>query len=62
MKKYATFTHRGIRYAAHMDEGELHTTLAFSDVREISKSEYREARRNGMPSWGETEIAKKMYA
>lgn len=45
----------GVEYAAHIDEM-MTRSVKFSDVRPVSKAEYRQARGNGMPSWGETHV------
>lgn len=40
-------------YAGHMTEGDAAWT--FDSYKEVSKAEYRTARAEGMPSWGEYE-------
>lgn len=56
-KIYAIVTSRsdGKRYAAHIEEWSRNVRPEFSSVEPISKTQYREARNGGMPSWGDRE-------
>lgn len=57
-KSYAIVTCKwdGKVYAAHIDNFTRCIHPDFSSVKVISKAEYRQARNDGMPSWGETRV------
>ena len=57
-KVYAIVTKGFTTYAAHIEEWRL--GFGFSSKKIVTKAEYKEARKNGMPSWGEWETKMKM--
>lgn len=59
---YAIMEWNGVKYAAHIRVFNLRGLEIFGTVTLISKREYQELRKNGMPSWGEKELMlSKMY-
>lgn len=54
---YAIVVKNGKTYAAHVCDAEL---PRFDSARAVSRSGYREARANGVPSWGESQTRRKM--
>lgn len=57
-KVYAIVTIGYVTYAAHIEEWRL--GYRFSSKKIVTKAEYQQARKDGMPSWGEAETKMKM--